>query len=308
MEAAERQWGARGDDCKKLLRLEHKRRRAVLGTRGRCRLDGAAASASVADVPGRQEQAEQGPGGQALSSRGAPAGAPGHSADAQQPASRPPGCQGQWYNPQQVVMQQMAVAWSGGHIPRPLFPFLTGGDLEIWQVAALLSLLPPRTPRLTPSVPAHRICTTTPPDDTMLSAKTRTAFGQRAATRPRMVSMRATVGNWMPGSEIPEHLKSANLAGCVARAHRASLTRAGTSLLTRLPPPTPAACSNYGFDPLNLGKDPASLTRFQEAEVIHGRWAMLGVAGGCFRGALQAPHPQRLHATAAAGVLVASAA
>lgn len=32
-------------------------------------------------------------------------------------------------------------------------------------------------------------------------------------------------------------------------------------------------------DPLKLGEDSASLKRFQESEVIHGRWAMLGVAG-----------------------------
>lgn len=38
-------------------------------------------------------------------------------------------------------------------------------------------------------------------------------------------------------------------------------------------------CSNYGFDPLNLGKEPDSLKRFQEAELIHCRWAMLGTAG-----------------------------
>jgi hypothetical protein len=37
-----------------------------------------------------------------------------------------------------------------------------------------------------------------------------------------------------------------------------------------------ALCSDYGFDPLGLGKDPASLARFQEAEIIHCRWAMLG--------------------------------
>ncbi len=36
---------------------------------------------------------------------------------------------------------------------------------------------------------------------------------------------------------------------------------------------------NYGFDPLGLGKDPASLARFRDSEVFHGRWAMLGVAG-----------------------------
>jgi len=36
---------------------------------------------------------------------------------------------------------------------------------------------------------------------------------------------------------------------------------------------------DYGFDPAQLGKDPATLVRFQEAELIHGRWAMLGAAG-----------------------------
>ena len=55
------------------------------------------------------------------------------------------------------------------------------------------------------------------------------------------------VGNWAPGSDTPAYLD--NLTG------------------------------SYGFDPLGLGKDAASLARFQEAEVIHGRWAMLGVAG-----------------------------
>jgi hypothetical protein len=51
----------------------------------------------------------------------------------------------------------------------------------------------------------------------------------------------------------------------------------------RLPRPpadiAPRRRSAYGFDPLGLGKDPASLKRFQEAEVIHCRWAMLGAAG-----------------------------
>ena len=41
----------------------------------------------------------------------------------------------------------------------------------------------------------------------------------------------------------------------------------------------PVPCRNYGYDPLKLGKDEASLARFREAEIIHGRWAMLGTAG-----------------------------
>lgn len=37
--------------------------------------------------------------------------------------------------------------------------------------------------------------------------------------------------------------------------------------------------SDYGFDPLKLGEKPENLQRYKEAELIHGRWAMMGVAG-----------------------------
>ena len=53
---------------------------------------------------------------------------------------------------------------------------------------------------------------------------------------------------WMPGSEPPAHLD-------------------GT-----LP-------CDYGFDPLNLGADPENLKWFVQAELMHCRWAMLGLAG-----------------------------
>ncbi len=36
---------------------------------------------------------------------------------------------------------------------------------------------------------------------------------------------------------------------------------------------------DYGFDPLGLGKDPAALKWYREAELIHGRWAMTAVVG-----------------------------
>ncbi len=42
---------------------------------------------------------------------------------------------------------------------------------------------------------------------------------------------------------------------------------------------SPLACDRVRQDPLGLGSTEASLSRFQESEVIHGRWAMLGVAG-----------------------------
>ena len=43
---------------------------------------------------------------------------------------------------------------------------------------------------------------------------------------------------------------------------------------------------DYGFDPLGLGKDPAFLKWYREAELIHGRWAMAAVVG-IFVGALR---------------------
>lgn len=36
---------------------------------------------------------------------------------------------------------------------------------------------------------------------------------------------------------------------------------------------------DYGFDPLGLGSDPETLTYFVQAELVHARFAMLGVAG-----------------------------
>merc|ERR1712146_416844 len=59
--------------------------------------------------------------------------------------------------------------------------------------------------------------------------------------------VKSQLGNWLPGSATPSYLT--NITG------------------------------SYGFDPLGLGSTPANLARFQEAELIHCRWAMLGMAG-----------------------------
>eukprot|EP01024_Parvocaulis_polyphysoides_P022729 TRINITY_DN2107_c0_g1_i1.p2 TRINITY_DN2107_c0_g1~~TRINITY_DN2107_c0_g1_i1.p2 ORF type:complete len:257 (-),score=50.11 TRINITY_DN2107_c0_g1_i1:233-913(-) len=58
----------------------------------------------------------------------------------------------------------------------------------------------------------------------------------------------AKAGNWLPGADSPAWLDG-SLPG------------------------------DYGFDPLGLGKVPSNLSRFREAEIINGRWAMLGIAG-----------------------------
>lgn len=76
------------------------------------------------------------------------------------------------------------------------------------------------------------------------------AFAARTGVRqPRSttVVVNARVGNWFPGSETPKYLD--NIPG------------------------------SYGFDPLGLAEEPKSLQRFQEAELVHCRWAMAGVAG-----------------------------
>jgi light-harvesting complex I chlorophyll a/b binding protein 1 len=79
-----------------------------------------------------------------------------------------------------------------------------------------------------------------------LVAKTRAARPQ-APRSSLVVRAAAKAGNWLPGSDTPDYLDG-------------------------LP-------ASYGFDPLGLGKTDSSLERFTEAEIINGRWAMLGVAG-----------------------------
>jgi light-harvesting complex I chlorophyll a/b binding protein 2/light-harvesting complex I chlorophyll a/b binding protein 4 len=63
------------------------------------------------------------------------------------------------------------------------------------------------------------------------------------------VVVRAAKPSWLPGSEAPAYLASADLPG------------------------------NFGFDPLKLGEDPDALKWYVQAELQNGRWAMLGIAG-----------------------------
>lgn len=77
----------------------------------------------------------------------------------------------------------------------------------------------------------------------MASRPLRTGRVSRGAIR-----VSAAAAKWLPGSEQPAWLPE---------------TLPGT----------------FGFDPMGLAKEPASLQRFQEAELVHCRWAMLGAAG-----------------------------
>lgn len=82
----------------------------------------------------------------------------------------------------------------------------------------------------------------------MLARTTQRSFlGSKLSAPSNGIRVAAKLGNWLPGSETPAYLEN--------------------------------AVGSYGFDPLSLAKEPAALQRYTEAELIHGRWAMAGVAG-----------------------------
>lgn len=80
--------------------------------------------------------------------------------------------------------------------------------------------------------------------------------------RPRAVRnvtrMAVERPTWYPGATPPEHLD-------------------GTML------------GDYGYDPLSLGVNPESMAWFREAELMNGRYAMLGVMGAAFADAFGLP-------------------
>merc|ERR1719235_465699 len=75
----------------------------------------------------------------------------------------------------------------------------------------------------------------------------RSYITETRVSSPLVIKNKANLGNWLPGCTTPSYLS--DLTG------------------------------SYGFDPLGLGSTPTNLARYQEAELIHCRWAMLGVAG-----------------------------
>jgi len=76
----------------------------------------------------------------------------------------------------------------------------------------------------------------------------RSAPRRAAAPRAAVATVSAARPLWLPGSVAPEYLDG-SLPG------------------------------DYGFDPLGLGADKEWLAWFQQAELMHCRWAMIGAAG-----------------------------
>ncbi|KAG2439408.1 hypothetical protein HXX76_004765 [Chlamydomonas incerta] len=80
----------------------------------------------------------------------------------------------------------------------------------------------------------------------------RSGVAARSASSRKSVVTCVARQSWLPGSQIPAHLDT---------------------------PSAQALAGNFGFDPLGLGKDPVALAWYQQAELIHCRTAMTGVAG-----------------------------
>ncbi|KAL5698338.1 Photosystem I chlorophyll a/b-binding protein 6 [Ranunculus cassubicifolius] len=107
-----------------------------------------------------------------------------------------------------------------------------------------------------------------------------------SSTAISKLPLRELHGRYVPGRvKICAGLKRTN----VARATKGGVS----SVCIPLPPDRPlwfpgssspewldgSLPGDFGFDPLGLGSDPETLRWFAQAELVHGRWAMLAVAG-----------------------------
>lgn len=86
------------------------------------------------------------------------------------------------------------------------------------------------------------------------------------------------------GVRSAEQLRGGPL--CKAKARDSSSTSNLKQSSSAKKKPIPG---NAGFDPLHFSRDPKKFEAFREAEVIHARWAMLGVLGLIIPDVLGAP-------------------
>ncbi|KAK3213361.1 hypothetical protein Dsin_018067 [Dipteronia sinensis] len=108
------------------------------------------------------------------------------------------------------------------------------------------------------------------------------------------LSIASTALSTLPVRDIPQKCFSGKIiTTCFSIRTRLNATKGVSSVCEPLPPDRPvwfpgstppawldgSLPGDYGFDPLGLGSDPESLRWFAQAELIHGRWAMLAVAG-----------------------------
>ncbi|VAI32886.1 unnamed protein product [Triticum turgidum subsp. durum] len=98
------------------------------------------------------------------------------------------------------------------------------------------------------------------------------------------VSARAPVAALRPAASAssPRFLGDSGRVGLAKSTRRDVAVQAKGSWLPGLPSPAyldGSLAGDNGFDPLALAEDPEDLRWFVQAELVNGRWAMLGVAG-----------------------------
>ncbi|KAF9680375.1 hypothetical protein SADUNF_Sadunf06G0114600 [Salix dunnii] len=107
-------------------------------------------------------------------------------------------------------------------------------------------------------------------------------------TRTRVTALSA-----QENRDKPQKSLLGKIVKCQAVKVRVNATKGVSSVCEPLPPDRPlwfpgssppewldgSLPGDFGFDPLGLGSDPELLKWFAQAELIHGRWAMLAAAG-----------------------------
>ncbi|XP_073277308.1 photosystem I chlorophyll a/b-binding protein 6, chloroplastic isoform X1 [Primulina huaijiensis] len=112
--------------------------------------------------------------------------------------------------------------------------------------------------------------------------------------RPLWLSGSSSTPEWLDGKEVHRRSFPENITTWLQpKRSRLNATKGVSSVCEPLPPDRPlwfpgssppewldgSLPGDFGFDPLGLGSDPELLKWFAQAELMHGRWAMLAVAG-----------------------------
>ncbi|KAK9989859.1 hypothetical protein SO802_030098 [Lithocarpus litseifolius] len=109
------------------------------------------------------------------------------------------------------------------------------------------------------------------------------------------LAIASTALSSLPTRELHKKISLGKYTTCLPgrRTSHLDATKGVSSVCEPLPPDRPlwfpgssppewldgSLPGDFGFDPLGLGSDPESLKWFAQAELMHGRWAMLAVAG-----------------------------
>ncbi|XP_019058986.1 PREDICTED: chlorophyll a-b binding protein 4, chloroplastic-like isoform X3 [Tarenaya hassleriana] len=95
-----------------------------------------------------------------------------------------------------------------------------------------------------------------------------------SSTKSASFKVEAKKGEWLPGLATPAYLNGRLMIklSLIIIFFSEGLVRFIKNRLFSLP-------GDNGFDPLALAEDPENFRWFVQAELVNGRWAMLGVAG-----------------------------